>query len=96
MIVGNFSDPKPYLQALSAFEGFDSCLTHKEPFHQDTPLHIALKKNKGMDCIKFLLSSERGLLAIDMANNEGVTPFNMMIDSSVQVMLTNCMIERLY
>ena len=92
LIVRDFSDPKPYLQALSAFEGFGSCLTHKE-LHGHTPLHIALEKDKGMDCIKFLLSSERGLLAIDMANDEGVTPFNMMIDSrdsTLHVMAIKC------
>ena len=93
LIVRDFSDPVPYLQALSTFEGFNSCLTYKEPFHQNTPLHIALKKNTSVDCIKFLLSSERGLLAIDMANDEGVTPFNMMIDSrdsTLHVMAVKC------
>ena len=93
MIVRDFSDPLPYLQVLSAFEGFDSCLTRKELFHGRTPLYIALEKNKGVDCIRFLLSCERGLLAIDMANDEGVTPFNMMIDSrdsTLHVMAVKC------
>lgn len=75
------TNPIKYLTILSGFDSFQNALTAQDPFTLDTPLHRAIEYGRSDECIQLLLSSTRGMMALDMPNESKKTPFELLLKS---------------